>query len=84
VSFYLRATNYTRNWLRLGFTPDDMEGSGSDRLIDALVAWGDLDAIAERVAAHHRAGADHVCLQVITADRNALPRAEWRTLAQLV
>jgi probable F420-dependent oxidoreductase len=81
ITFYLRAPNYTNNWLRLGFAPGDLENGGSDRLVDALVAWGDTDAIRERVAAHHRAGADHVCLQVITDDRTALPRAEWRSLA---
>jgi len=45
------------------------------------VAWGDVDAIRARVRAHHDAGADHVCVQVLTADPRALPMAEWRTLA---
>lgn len=80
---YLQAPNYTNNWLRLGFTPDDFTNGGSDRLVDALVAWGSMDTIRERVAQHFHAGADHVCLQVLTADRAAMPRSEWQALAVL-
>lgn len=83
LSVYLRAPNYTNNWLRLGFTPDDLINGGSDRLVDALVAWGDRDTIRERISQHFQAGADHVCLQVLTADRAATPLAEWQTLAIL-
>jgi probable F420-dependent oxidoreductase len=79
---YLRMPNYANNLVRLGFTEGDLAGGGSDRLIDAVTAWGDADAIRERIADHHRAGADHVCLQVLTADGTALPRAEWRHLAE--
>ena len=71
--------NYTNNLRRLGFTDDDLAGTGSDRLIDALVAWGDVDAIAARVREHREAGADHVCIQVIT--ESGLARQEWRELA---
>jgi len=80
---YLHAPNYTNNWQRLGFTADDLAGGGSDRLVDALVAWGDLDAIRRRVAAHLRAGADHVCLQALTAPPQAVPYDAWRILAPL-
>lgn len=80
---YLQAPNYTNNWLRLGFTPDDIANGGSDRLVDALVVWGDFDAIRERVAAHLRAGADHVCLQVLTETPTAMPYDQWRALAPL-
>jgi probable F420-dependent oxidoreductase len=80
---YMRAPNYVNNWLRLGFTPNDLADGGSDRLVDALVAWGDVDAIRERIAEHYQAGADHVCIQALTADPMALPRAEWRALASL-
>jgi probable F420-dependent oxidoreductase len=83
LAMYLRAPNYTNNWLRLGFTHDDLTGGGSDRLVDALVAWGDLDAIHERVTQHLRAGADHVCLQVLAADRLAMPHDGWQLLATL-
>jgi probable F420-dependent oxidoreductase len=81
LSRYLQAPNYTSNWLRLGFTPADLEGGGSDRLVDALVAWGSPDTIRERVGQHHQAGADHVCIQVVGAGEG-LPRDEWRTLAR--
>lgn len=80
---YLQAPNYTNNWLRLGFTADDIANGGSDRLVDALVAWGDLDAIRERIAGHIRAGADHVCLQVLTETPSAMPHDQWRALATL-
>ena len=53
----------------------------SDRLFDAIIAWGDENAIASRVAEHRAAGADHVCVQVITAEPKAFPRDQWRRLA---
>ena len=61
-----------------------MAGGGSDRLVDAVVAWGDEAAIAERVAEHHAAGADHVCLQVLNDDLGSFPVAEYRRLAPAV
>jgi probable F420-dependent oxidoreductase len=81
MQMYLGLPNYVRNLRSLGFTDDDVAGGGSDRLVDAIVAWGGIDAVVARVRAHHDAGADHVCLQVLHADPNALPRAEWRELA---
>jgi len=63
---YLHAPNYVNNLLRLGFTDDDVANGGSERLIDAVVAWGESAAIAKRIAEHHAAGADHVCIQVLT------------------
>ncbi len=80
---YLRRPNYTNNLLRHGFNEDDLRDGGTDRLVDAIVAWGDEQAIAERVAAHHEAGANHVCLQVIGV-QPALPREQWRRLASLL
>lgn len=80
---YGALANYANNWMRLGFTKADI-ATGSDRLIDALFAWGGADKIAERVKAHLNAGADHVCLQVAghssAPDFNAT-RAAWRELA---
>jgi hypothetical protein len=73
------APDYVSNLLRLGFTEADVCHT-SDRLVDALVAWGDEKAIARRVAEHHAAGADHVCVQIVTGEP-ALPRARWRALA---
>ncbi|MCZ0207142.1 LLM class F420-dependent oxidoreductase [Streptomyces achromogenes] len=82
---YLELPNYTNNFLRLGFTEADVADGGSDRLIDAVFAWGDEARIRERVTAFHEAGADHVALQVVTANTGeALPRKEWRALAALL
>src|SRR5689334_5907629 len=72
---YLGLPNYVRNVLSLGFTPEDVEHGGSDRLVDAIVAWGGVDAIVARVKAHHDAGADHVCVQVLQANPGEVPRA---------
>jgi probable F420-dependent oxidoreductase len=84
LAIYLRLPNYTNNLKRLGFTDDDIAEPGSDRLVDALIAWGDLDTIAARVRAHLDAGATHVCVQALTDTPGALPRAAWRELAPAV
>ncbi|MEV4751840.1 hypothetical protein AB0K21_36260 [Streptosporangium sp. NPDC049248] len=76
--------NYVNNWLRGGFTEDDLAGGGSDRLIDALFAWGDEERIRTRVEDFHAAGADQVALQAITASGFDLPREEWRHLAEIL
>jgi len=81
LALYLALPNYTNNFLRLGFSETDFRNGGSDRLIDAIIAWGDLDQIRSRVRAHHAAGADHVCVQVLTKDPRALPLKEWRELS---
>jgi probable F420-dependent oxidoreductase len=80
VADYLRLPNYTNNLRRLGFDESDVAAPGSDRLVRALVAFGDEQAIADRVADHHAAGADHVALHVIGAGET-LPRDDWRRLA---
>ncbi|MDE3075181.1 MAG: LLM class F420-dependent oxidoreductase, partial [Chloroflexota bacterium] len=82
IGMYLAAPNYTSNLLRLGFTQADFADGGSDRLVDAIVAWGDASKILSRVNEHHDAGADHVCIQILSSDRQALPRAAWRELAR--
>lgn len=81
VSDYLGLPNYVRNLRRLGFGDDDLHGGGSDRLVDALVARGDEEAIAARVRAHHDAGADHVCVYVFGSGDERLPLGQWRRLA---
>ncbi|CAN5821661.1 MAG: LLM class F420-dependent oxidoreductase [Ilumatobacteraceae bacterium] len=81
LATYLGLPNYSNNWKRIGFTDDDLADGGSDRLVDALYVWGDESMIAARVQDHRDAGADHVCVQVVTADPRAMPRAEWRALA---
>lgn len=81
MAIYLGLPNYRNNLLSLGFSEDDLANGGSDRLVDAIVAWGDVDAVVRRVRAHHDAGADHVCVQVLDANPGALPMAQWRELA---
>jgi probable F420-dependent oxidoreductase len=81
MSTYLGLPNYVNNLKRLGFTDDDIANGGSDRLVDAIVVWGTVDAVVKRVRAHHDAGADHVCVQVLDADPRALPMRQWRELA---
>jgi probable F420-dependent oxidoreductase len=83
LELYLKLPNYTNNFLRLGFEKADFEGGGSDRLIDAIVAWGDANCIRDRIRAHHAGGADHVCVQVLTEEPHGLPVREWRELARL-
>jgi probable F420-dependent oxidoreductase len=78
---YLGLRNYTDNLQRHGFTEDDVSGAGSDRLVDALVAWGDEDAIVARVQAHRDAGASHVCIQALEQDPRQMPAGQWRALA---
>jgi probable F420-dependent oxidoreductase len=78
---YLTLPNYARNFLRLGFSEDDLVDGGSDALVDAIVAWGDAGAVLARVRAHLDAGADHVAIHVITGAPEAMPRREWRELA---
>jgi probable F420-dependent oxidoreductase len=83
VARYFTLPNYTSNLKRFGFTDEDLVGGGSDRVIDAIVAWGDVDAIARRIGEHLDAGADQVAIQVLTDAVNAgtgLPRDEWRNL----
>ena len=77
VAFYMTAPNYRNNMLRLGFEEADLADGGSERLQDAIVVWGDEDAIRARVKAHLDAGADHVCIQTLPSgelDLDALRR----------
>jgi len=68
MQIYLGLPNYQNNLKWLGFTDADIADGGSDRLVDAIVAWGDEAAIAARIKEHHDAGADHVCIQPLRAD----------------
>lgn len=80
---YLRLPNYANNLRRLGFDEDDLAGAGSDRLVDAVVAWGNPEAVARRVREHHDAGADHVCIQV-TGGGDGFPLDAYRELASVL
>ena len=81
LATYLNLPNYSNNWKRQGFTDSDLADGGSDRLVDALVVWGDEATIAARVQEHRDAGADHVCIQVLTDNLGAFPADQWRALA---
>jgi probable F420-dependent oxidoreductase len=80
LAVYLKAPNYQNNLAEIGFTADDWTKS-SDRLVDALVAWGDEDAIRRRLSEHWDAGADHVSIQAFRADGK--PGPCYRTLEAL-
>ena len=78
---YLGQPNYRRSFLRQGFADDDLDDGGSDRLIDAIVAWGTIEDVTRRVGEHRDAGASHVAVQLLTSDMAQLPMAEYRLLA---
>lgn len=84
VAGYLAAPHQVASLRRLGFGDEDVVGGPSRRLVDAIVAHGDTEAIRRRVQQHLEAGADHVCLQVLTADPARLPQEEWRELAPVL
>ena len=84
LAIYLTLPNYTNNFLRLGFQEADFANGGSDKLIDAIIAWGDLKTVLNRIQEHHSAGADHVCLQVLTDDPETFPVREYRELATAI
>jgi probable F420-dependent oxidoreductase len=65
LSPYIQLENYANNWRRLGFTDADLAGGGSNRFLDANIAWGDEGAIRRRLQLYWDAGADHVCIQAI-------------------
>jgi probable F420-dependent oxidoreductase len=73
LEIYLNLTNYLNNFKRLGFTDEDLARPGSDRFVDAVVAYGTTDAIAARLKEHLAAGADHVPVQVLTSPDKLVP-----------
>lgn len=81
LSIYDQLPNYRNNWLRLGYTDDEID-QRAPRFVDAVVAWGDADAIRARVTAHYDAGADHVCVQPLSTEGpTVLDRAALEALA---
>jgi alkanesulfonate monooxygenase SsuD/methylene tetrahydromethanopterin reductase-like flavin-dependent oxidoreductase (luciferase family) len=84
TSLYLRTENYRNNLLRLGWTPDHLEPPGSDDLFDAIVAWGDVAAVRERISNLLGAGADQVVLNLVTRDRTVPYLTELRALASVI
>lgn len=83
LAMYLTLPNYTNSWRRLGYSEEDI-ATVSDRLVDGIFAWGSAAQIAERVKAHHDAGADHVCIQAITGAGLEGARETWRELAKVL
>ena len=83
AALYLSLPNYTNNLISLGWDTTDIEGGGSDRLIDALIPWGMPEAVAARLEEHHAAGADHVCVQIVRDPSKGAeyPLHEYRELA---
>lgn len=79
---YIALPNYRNNWLRMGLSEADFDGGGSDAFVDTTFAWGDLDAIKQRLAEHFEAGASHVCVQ--TVNPNGPPgEIDWKVLEKL-
>jgi probable F420-dependent oxidoreductase len=81
LAVYLQLPNYANNLLRCGFGPEDLADGGSERLLEAVVARGGVEAAVGRIREHLEAGADHVCVQVLSATEGTLPRREWQVLA---
>ena len=82
LGMYAGLPNYANNWKRLGFSDEDIANGGSDKLIDGLVAWGSEKSVAERIRAHHDAGADHVCIQPLKAGGGP-GEVDWNALEAL-
>ena len=78
---YMTMPNYRNNWLRLGFGENELAGRGSDRFLDAMVAWGSAATIHGRIKAHVDAGATHVCIQPLNPDGSGVP--DWKALEAL-
>lgn len=81
MAVYLRAPNYVNNLKRYGFSDADVEAPGSDRLVDAIVTTGGVDAAVARVQAQFDAGASHVCVQVLGENFTDVPEGAWRDLS---
>jgi probable F420-dependent oxidoreductase len=82
LEMYFHLAPHLAKWRRLGFTESDFASGGSDKLVDALIAWGDLNEIVARLHSHLEAGADHVGIHVIGIAPGLTARREWRWLAE--
>ena len=81
---YLELDNYVNNLRRLGWGDPDLAEGGSDKLVDAIAAWGGTGATKSRIDEHRKRGADHVCLQVLRADLKGSPTADLERVAKAV
>lgn len=73
MGFYLRIPHYRTMLGAVGFADADFANGGSDRLVDAIVAWGSAEALTTRIAAHHAARATHVCILPLRPDGDRAP-----------
>lgn len=78
LGMYITLPNYRNNWMRLGFSEAEIDGL-EPRFVDAVVAWGDEDAIATRLQQHRDAGASHVCIQAVDPGGDRA-RPDWNLL----
>jgi probable F420-dependent oxidoreductase len=83
LALYLTLPNYRNNFTRMGFSDEDMDNGGSDRLVDAMVAWGDEDAIRKRIQEHLDAGADQVAINVLARKDRTVTREDEKILELL-
>lgn len=81
LGFYLAMPNYTQNWFRLGFDASDLEHGGSDRLMDAMVIWGNVNTVGTKLRAYFEQGADQLVIHSIRSDGEAGP--DWAALEAL-
>ncbi len=81
MRIYLDLPNYANNLIRMGYAEQDV-ADASDNVVDAIVAWGSVDDVLARVQAHHDAGANHVCIQVLEEDASTIPVEAWRILGE--
>ena len=81
LGMYATLPNYVNNWLRLGFSQDEIDGR-ADRFVDSVVVWGDEDTVRAGVQAHYDAGADHVCIQPLHPD-GSFGNPDWTVLEAL-
>lgn len=81
MSWYLGVENFRKSFLAQGFDEADLDGGGSDRLVDAILAWGDEDVLRARVAEHFAAGATHVSVQAVAEDPLATGIESYRRVA---
>ncbi|MGH0030572.1 MAG: TIGR03620 family F420-dependent LLM class oxidoreductase [Myxococcota bacterium] len=80
LAIYMQLPAYQKEWARWGFEPSDWEQGGSDRLVDALVAWGDESAVRARIAEHEAAGASHIAVSAYPPSGRG---SEWKLLEAL-
>jgi len=73
VQIYLTIDHYVKRFREVGFTDEDFADGGSDRLVDAIVAWGNEGKIRERIGAYYKAGASHVCIMPLKSEGGLVP-----------